>query len=299
MSRPDWNRQGRNWPNRSESRFVDAGGIRFHVQVAGSGPVILLLHGTGAATHSWRDMLPLLAQDFTVIAPDLPGHGFSGGTANQLTLPLMAKVIGTLCDTLSLAPDVIVGHSAGAAIAVRMVSDGFVHPRAIIAANGALLPFPGVAAKIFPAMAQMLFINPFMPRLFALQAAMPGAVESFLKRSTGSTIDAVGVATYEALFRSAGHCAGALGMMANWDLNRIKAELATLTIPLALVYGDRDAAVPPSVSRDVARIARHAELIAMPGLGHLAPEEDPEGFATIIRRIAATTKRPAASETGA
>lgn len=278
---------------------MDAGGIAFHVQVAGSGPVILLLHGTGAATHSWRDVLPLLAQDFTVVAPDLPGHGFSGGAATQLTLPLMAKALGALCDTLSLAPDLLVGHSAGAAIAVRMVSDGLANPRAIIAANGALLPFPGVAAKIFPAMAQMLFINPFMPRLFALQAAMPGAVESFLKRSTGSTIDSEGVARYEAVFRSAGHCAGALGMMANWDLSRIKAELAALTVPLALVYGDRDAAVPPTVARDVAKIAKHAELIAMPDLGHLAPEEDPEGFAAIVRRIATFTKKRAASETEA
>src|SRR5206468_2126887 len=61
------------WPNRAASLAVEAGGLRWHVQRAGHGPVLLLLHGTGAATHTWRDLLPLLATDFTVVAPDLPG----------------------------------------------------------------------------------------------------------------------------------------------------------------------------------------------------------------------------------
>ena len=43
----------------------------------GQGPVVLLIHGTGAASHSWRGLAPLLASDFTLIAPDLPGHGFT------------------------------------------------------------------------------------------------------------------------------------------------------------------------------------------------------------------------------
>ena len=54
----------------------------------GDGPDLLLLHGSGAATHSWRDLAPLLARDFRVIAPDLPGHGFTetpGG--DGLSLP--------------------------------------------------------------------------------------------------------------------------------------------------------------------------------------------------------------------
>ena len=72
-----WERDGRDWPNREASRFVEAGGLRWHVQQMGRGPVLLLLHGTGASTHSWRALLPLLAKSFTVVAPDLPGHGFT------------------------------------------------------------------------------------------------------------------------------------------------------------------------------------------------------------------------------
>ena len=64
---PQWNRQGRDWPNRDASRFVTDGGVRWHVQVMGEGPVVLLLHGAGAATHSWRDLAPRLAQHAGVV----------------------------------------------------------------------------------------------------------------------------------------------------------------------------------------------------------------------------------------
>jgi magnesium chelatase accessory protein len=285
MSRVTWEREGRDWPNREASRFVEAGGLRWHVQVAGQGPVLLLLHGTGASTHSWRDLLPLLAENFTVVAPDLPGHAFTQGRTGKRTLPAMASGVAALMAALALNPEVIVGHSAGAAVAVRMVLDGLAKPRVIIAANGALLPFPGIAAKLFPAMAQMLFVNPIVPRLFTLQAAIPGEVGRFLARSTGSSIDAAGDEFYERLFRTSDHCAAALGMMANWDLTAIKAGLPTLSVPLALVYGERDAAVPPSVARDIAKLVPKADLIPMPNLGHLAPEEDPTAFAVIVNNV--------------
>ena len=76
--RPDWRLDGRDWPNAAASHFVQAGGIEWHVQRKGlQGPSVVLLHGTGAATHSWRGVLPLLAEHASVLAMDLPGHGFS------------------------------------------------------------------------------------------------------------------------------------------------------------------------------------------------------------------------------
>lgn len=74
-----WERDGADWPNRAASRFVTASGLTWHVQAMGApeAPVLLLLHGTGAATHSWAGLAPLLAARFRVIAPDLPGHGFT------------------------------------------------------------------------------------------------------------------------------------------------------------------------------------------------------------------------------
>ena len=132
--RPRWDKEGIGWPNRDASRFVDVGRLRWHVQVmgpgAGAAPVLLLLHGTGAATHSWRGLMPLLATRFTVVAPDLPGHGFtSGRPTGGLAMTAMARAVGELMAALDLAPALIVGHSAGAAIAVRMAIDGAATPR--------------------------------------------------------------------------------------------------------------------------------------------------------------------------
>src|SRR5689334_1861175 len=123
-----WNRDGRDWPHREASRFIEAAGLRWHVQIMGQGPVALLLHGTGASTHSFRDLAPLLARHFTVVIPDLPGHGFTATpeTSAGFTLPQVSSGVAALLTTLGLRPVIALGHSAGAAIAIRMALDGLI-----------------------------------------------------------------------------------------------------------------------------------------------------------------------------
>ncbi len=99
----DWSRDGAHWPHRSASRFVDAGGCAWHVQVLRSAPgqpVLWLLHGTGAASHSWRALMDLLAPHATLVVPDLPGHGFSGPLPG-VSLPGMARALAALADALA------------------------------------------------------------------------------------------------------------------------------------------------------------------------------------------------------
>ncbi len=282
--KPDWDREGRDWPNRGASRFVRAGALRWHVQVMGQGPTVLLLHGAGAATHSWRDLAPLLAQHFTVVAPDLPGHGFTQTPQPQgLSLNGMAGAIPALLDVLDLRPVLAVGHSAGAAIAIRLRLDGQVGEGGVVSINGALKPFPGAAGHIFPAMAKLLFVNPLAIQMFAWRARRPGAVAHLLD-GVGSRIDAAGLDAYERLLGSTGHVAGALGMMAHWDLNPLVAALPSLTGPLTLVAADKDRAAPPDIARAVHRMVPQSRLTLLHGLGHLAHEEDPERMAEIVRK---------------
>jgi magnesium chelatase accessory protein len=282
--KPDWHREGRDWPNRAFSRFVQAGGLTWHVQVMGEGPAVLLLHGAGAATHSWRDFAPLLARDFTVIAPDLPGHGFTGTPSGDgLSLPGMAAGVQALLAALDAAPVAMVGHSAGAAIAIRAQLDGRLDTSCLISLNGALQPFPGAAGRLFPALAKLLFLNPLANQLFAWRAASPGAVSGLLE-STGSTIDARGLALYARLFRCTGHIDGALGMMARWNLEPLLADLPRLDRPLTLISAARDLAVPPSVALAAQALAPASTLIALPDLGHLAHEEDPGRLSALVRQ---------------
>ena len=283
MSTPDWGREGRDWPNRTLSRFVETERMRWHVQMAGSGPVMLLLHGTGAATHSWRDLLPLLAEHFTVVAPDLPGHGFTTGRPpGGLSMVGMARAVGALMTKLDLAPDVVVGHSAGAAIALRMLLDGLATPKAVIGLNPALMPFPGLAAKLFPTLARMLFVNPFAPHIFAAMARGPGEAAGFLERSTGSRIDAAGVDFYRRLFATSDHCAGALTMMAAWDLETLSRDLARVRVPVLFAHGSSDAAIPLTSVNAAAALIPGTRVELMPDLGHLAHEERPQDVARLI-----------------
>ncbi|MBK8639565.1 MAG: alpha/beta fold hydrolase [Chromatiaceae bacterium] len=284
--RPHWQREGRDWPNREASLFPVESGLRWHLQVMGEGPVILLVHGTGAATHSWRRLAPLLAERFEVIAPDLPGHGFTEAlAAPALSLPGMAAALGGLLRQLGKAPDLVVGHSAGAAILARMCLDGLIGPQALISLNGALLPLNGLPGHLFSPAAKLLAATPFLPRLFAWRASAPDAVER-LVRSTGSTLDPVGIALYRRLISCPGHVGATLSMMANWNLEPLERALPALRPPLFLVVGDNDWTVPPAEAQRVRSRLPTAQIISLPRLGHLAHEERPEEVADLITRLA-------------
>lgn len=241
----------------------------------GEGPPALLLHGTGAATHTWRDLAPLLARRFRLIAPDLPGHGFTGPlAAGQATLPGMASAIAGLLKTLDAAPAVAIGHSAGAAILARMCLDGHVRPHVIVSLNGALLPLRGLAAPFYAPLARLLAVNPLVPQLFALGAARTSAVDGLIRR-TGSSLDARGLELYGRLLRSPAHLAGVLDMMANWDLHALERDLPRLAPHLALVACGDDGAIPAEDAFRVRDGVPRATVTYLRNLGHLAHEERP------------------------
>ncbi|NKN33062.1 alpha/beta fold hydrolase BchO [Marichromatium bheemlicum] len=281
--RLDWRRDGDRWPNRGCSRFVTAGGIRWHVQLLGQGPVLLLLHGTGAATHSWRDLAPLLAEHFTIIAPDLPGHGFTEALPYaQMSLPGMSAALGALLERLGLAPEAVVGHSAGAAIMVRACLDARLAPRALIAINGALLPWRGVPGQVFSPTARLFAAVPVISRFLSWHALDRKAVEG-LMANTGSQLDDTGIELYRRLIGDAGHVRATLSMMANWDLEPLAQALPALEPPLLLIVGEADGTVSPREAERVRARLPGTEIQRLPGLGHLAHEECPEIVAGLIR----------------
>lgn len=288
MARPlDWSREGLIWPHREASEFVTSGAARWHVQRMGSGEPLLLIHGTGASVHSWRDVMPLLAETHEVIAVDLPRHAFTTGHApDSLSLPRMAGELARLLQTLDITPAGIIGHSAGAALALQLALDhGYTGP--IVGLNSALRPFPGIGAQLFPAVAKLFLVNPLVPRIFSGSLMRAGETERFLKKSTGSTIDAAGMACYSALFRNPAHAKGALAMMANWDLPSLKARMGRVSNPVLLVHSDRDAAIPLDWTREASGWMKTARLEVLPGLGHLAHEEAPDEAVRLIREYLA------------
>ena len=277
----DWSAAKGRWPHAEQSRFVSTRAHNWHVQQAGSGPSILLLHGAGGASHSWRGIFGPLSERAQVLNLDLPGHGFTRRKANSRTrLTDMAEDVQALLDTLSFEPQIIVGHSAGAAIAMQMALNGS-SAKTILALNPALMPFRGLAGLLFPPLAKLLALNPFAAPFFARTAANGKAVRNLID-STGSTLDAEGLALYRMLIGDAAHVDGALRMMARWNLEPLLEALPLIDLPVTIAVGHNDKTVPPETTRtQVPRLA-NATLIEVPDLGHLMHEEAPERFVDMV-----------------
>jgi magnesium chelatase accessory protein len=263
-------------------RFVDSAGIRWFVRCEGRGPVLLLLHGTGSSGVSWRDLIPLLADRFTLVAPDLPGHGFTSAVPRgPSSLPVMAHAVAVLMRDLGLEPAFAAGHSAGAAISAQMALAEAPSLQRLAWIAPALVPFEGVAGIVAPPLARLLSRSGALAHIAAWRARSDTAVRRMIA-NTGSTLDQRGVEAYGSLMQRPSHVAGALAMMAGWDLAPLNRALPLIRAPVLLVHGERDRIVPARQSDQAAARLPAARLERLPELGHLAHEERPQRVAALL-----------------
>jgi magnesium chelatase accessory protein len=285
-TKPDWNTDGADWPHRAHSRFITAGGLRWHVQVMGDGPAALLLHGTGAASHSWAPLADQLAARFRLVIPDLPGHGFTETPPPAgLSLPGMAAAVQALTVALALPPALVVGHSAGAAVMLRLALDGAVAPRALVGISPALwLPDDPKRHPRSPVLARLVASAP-VASLAAGWFRSTARTERFFRHYKAG-VPAKLVPWYERLLRNPGHVQAVLTMMGNWDVPPLVRELGRLQIPALFLTGDRDPWFPPvDVARAANRLPR-AEAAVVAGAAHVAHEERPGDAARLILAFA-------------
>ena len=271
-----------NSPQKSKSHFIEADGLNWYVEEMGQGPAILLVHGTGASVHSWRDVMPLLSESYRVIAVDLPGHGQTVSmSSSNFKLENMGNGVAAVMTAMNVAPKIVVGHSAGAAILAYACARRILHPQTFISFGGAFYPFGGWAGSLFSPIAKLAAFNPFLPRILSA-AATPAKVEKIIK-DMGSSLSPDGIELYFNLFKQPSHVAAALGMMASWDLRGMDANLARLEQHALFVASDKDKAVPPDVADRAAARCRNATSLHIKGLGHLLHEENPKLAAEIIK----------------
>jgi magnesium chelatase accessory protein len=290
----DWARDRGIWPNAENSSFLRVRPHEWHVQNAGIGPTLLLLHGAGGATQSWRHLLPILAKTHHVIAPDLPGQGFTRmGTRQRCGIVPMAEDVTRLCESQGWAPRVVIGHSAGAALALELTRHMPIDQ--VIGLNAALGKFEGVAGWLFPLMAKVMAINPLIPPLLARMAGGVARARELLA-TTGSSIDDEGVMLYHRLMSDRGHIDGTLTMMAQWNIDPLLRGLGTIDTDVRLFVGGKDATVPPNTSHRAAARLPRAQVRDFAGLGHLMHEEAAEDVARSLLAAMAEIERPAAAQ---
>ena len=265
-------------------RSVNAGGLNWQVRQEGDGPDLVCIHGAGASLHSWDSLTPLLSQAFRVTRMDLPGHANSEAFSPGLySLRRTATVVAALCAQLELESPIVLGHSAGGAIAMSWwLQEHEPRPGRLLAINPALLPFSGVAGVMFPAMAKIAAMLPLLDSAIAARARKTSEVQRLIE-GTGSVLRDVDTARCQALMARPSHVRAVLEMMAGWRLDGLIDAWCANPLPLDIQLGAKDRAVPPQKTQ--AELDGLASFLNLNGAGHLAHEEAPEAVATWIREI--------------
>ena len=272
------------WPHRNCSSFVHAAGLRWHVQRAGTGPRIVLVHGTAGATHTWRDLLPRLTPWAEVVAFDLPGHGFTtGATPDQLSLHGMTDAVGALLRTLDVHPDIGVGHSAGAAVLLQLASSHEVGPRSIIGVNSALVSINALGQMLLPFSRALFDLDVVRSTIAALLEN--GALARNLLQSTGTTLDPAQEARYVQMLTDESRVGAVLRMMARWDLPLLQHEFPRIDVPVTLVHSKNEPWVPFDELLTATRSLPRRSVIDMTPAGHLIPDEKPAELADVVASV--------------
>ncbi len=276
---PNW------WPNRSNSEFIKSDNYNWHIQKFGStGKKLLLIHGTGASSHSWYPLIENLNLECEILCLDLPGHGFTRALARQKKqLMIIVDQISLLLRNIDFYPNIIMGHSAGAAVAYELAKKIETKPNTI-AINAAFGQFSGLAGVAFPYFAKIASSTTIPARFLSLLASKEEIVRKLLA-STGSIIPELQIKCYQYLFSNTEHVDGTLQMMADWDLGYFLDRLPEETAPIHFLVGDKDTTVPPHISKSWDQSMPNSSLTQFNGLGHLMHEESPSTVSSILENL--------------
>ncbi|MDS0260354.1 alpha/beta hydrolase [Haloarcula sp. S1CR25-12] len=271
---------------------VDGDDVDLHYRTGGSGPPLVFLHGIGldAATVSWRHALPALAEERTVYAPDLPGHGESDKPDRTYTTPYYLATVEAFLDAVNVDEPAMAGLSMGGALALGHALDGGSVERLALVNSyglGSDAYWRTAASGILqtPMLGNMLWqgVSSSKPAIRAGLRSM-GATEppQQLVEDVDSVVDRRTVRAMRRWQRSEFQRTGFRTNYAD--------RLAELAVPTLLIHGDEDPLLPPSWSRRAASSVAESRLELVENCGHNPPRERPEWFNETMRSFCATTE---------
>ena len=255
---------------------VEVDGLRIAYQRDGAGPPLILLQGfVGDAQSTWRRQIDDLADDFTVVAWDMPGAGRSSDPPESFTLSDYADCLAGFLDALGLRGVHIVGLSFGGTLALEFYRR---HPTIVMslvlagAYAGWVGSLPSEIAE--QRLKQSLRASQLAPTEF-MAVMLP---TMFSSAAAQDRVDEFAASLTE--FHPAGFRAMALACAT--DLRDV---LPQVLVPTLLLYGDEDVRAPLSVGLALHAAIPTSELVIMPGVGHVSSVEAAEQFNREIRRF--------------
>jgi magnesium chelatase accessory protein len=270
------------WPLRPYSSFHSVAGLRWHVQRAGHGPTILLVHGTGGATHTWHQIFPALTAAADVVAIDLPGHGFTtGAAAPHLSLSGMATAVAALLRALDIHPSIGVGHSAGAAVLLQLASLTDIAPASFICVNSALVSVNALGQLLLPVARNIFDIAGIRDIVAASMSS--GSLARRILRTTGTILAPEQEARYVSLLTDEARVGAVLQMMSRWDLPQLQATFPSITQPVTLVHSRNEPWVHFGDLLAATATLPHRTIVDATPAGHLLPDEQPALLVRLIR----------------
>jgi magnesium chelatase accessory protein len=282
-----------NWPLRELSNSVSAGQMEWHVQMAGAGltregaakPIALLLHGTGSSAHSWAELLPVLAKSHWVIAPDLPGHGFTiSHQSEQLSLTLITHKLAELLRALGVEQiDSIIGHSAGATLGLQY-SLLYPAPKRILGLNPSLVSLPSFYHSFLAPLINPIATSTFVSSMIADLLPFTSMIDKLLD-STNSKLNGIQRERYKLLFKQKNHINGSLNFMAATDIPNLLAHANEITSELIFLVANQDSWVQKEeLLAVIHRYFPRSTVIQKEG-GHLFHEANPDTALALIQSV--------------
>jgi pimeloyl-ACP methyl ester carboxylesterase len=268
-----------------DSRFIEINGLKIHYKLFGQGqPVILLLHGFGASTFSWREVIEPLSQYGTVIAFDRPAFGLTErplpeewqGGQNPYAPAMQVDLLFGLMDALQIDQAILMGNSAGGTVSMNAALRNPERVQALVLVDAAVYAGGGSPSWARPLLSlpQVNRLGPLLVRSIS-SSGMDLLDSAWHDRSlvTDEIIEG-----YRRPLRAENWDA------ALWHLTRasrasgLSDHLDELQMPVLVVTGDNDRIVPTEDSIRLAGEIDGAQLVVFPNCGHVPQEECPQAF---------------------
>lgn len=276
-------------------QYITVHGHRRAFVRAGSGPVLLLLHGLGCDHTTWAPVIRQLAKRYTVIAPDLLGHGSSAKPRADYSLGGHANGMRDLLALLEIDTVTVVGHSFGGGVANQFA---YQYPerveRLILVASGGLGPevTPAIRALTAPGMDQVLGL---LTRPGVRHLATAG-LRALSRSGLPHTRDLDEIAAIVESFKdgptraAVRHIARAVVDWRGQVVTMLDRAYLTEAVPLCVIWGRDDTVIPVRHANNAAALAPGVRVQILPKSGHFPHKDHPERFVKVVTDFIASTE---------